>query len=209
MKVTNLAIKYRTSIVVLTVLLVLGGFLSYVTIPKESNPSIEIPNIIITTLYPGASPDDIETLVTQQIEREVQNVNGIKEIRSTSTEGVSSVMIEFNPDISIDEAYQKVRDRVDIAKPELPTDVEEPIVSEIDLSQFPVMTVNLAATYSLARLKEVAEELQDRFESIPSVLEVDLIGGLEREEIGRASCRECGQIGGRAGTQRKRSVKAV
>ena len=181
MKVTNLAIKYRTSIVVLTVLLVLGGFLSYVTIPKESNPSIEIPNIIITTLYPGASPDDIETLVTQQIEREVQNVNGIKEIRSTSTEGVSSVMIEFNPDISIDEAYQKVRDRVDIAKPELPTDVEEPIVSEIDLSQFPVMTVNLAATYSLARLKEVAEDLQDRFESIPSVLEVDLIGGLERE----------------------------
>lgn len=181
MKITDLALKYRTSIVVLTVLLIVGGLLAYVTIPKESSPSIEIPNIVITTIYPGVSPDDIETLVTQQIEKEVQNVNGIKEIRSTSTEGVSTVIIEFNPDVSIDEAYQKVRDKVDIAKPTLPTDVEEPIVSEIDISQFPVMTVNLAAEYSLARLKEVGEDLQDVLESIPSVLEVDLVGGLERE----------------------------
>ena len=181
MKITNLAINYRTSIVILTVVLVIGGLISYRTIPKEANPSIEIPNIVVTTIYPGASPDDIESLVTQPIELEVQSVTGIVEIRSTSTEGVSTVVIEFDPDVSIDDALQKVRDRVDIAKTELPSEAEEPIISEIDIQEFPIMTINLAADYSLARLKEVAEELQDELESIPSVLEIDLIGGLERE----------------------------
>ncbi len=181
MKITNLAIRYKTSVIILTVILVVGGLISYQTIPKEANPSIEIPNIVVTTIYPGASPDDIESLITQPIEIEVQSVNGIKEIRSTSTEGVSTVVIEFDPDVSIDDALQKVRDRVDIAKPELPGEAEEPIISEIDIQEFPIMTINLAADYSLARLKEVAEELQDELEGIPSILEVDLIGGLERE----------------------------
>src|SRR5690606_29682916 len=107
MRITNLSIKYRTSVVVLTVMLSLGGLISYITIPKESSPSIEIPNIVVTTIYPGASPDDIESLITQPIEREVQSVNGITEIRSTSTEGVSTVIIEFSPDISMDDAFQK------------------------------------------------------------------------------------------------------
>ena len=181
MKITNLAIRYRTSIVILTLVLVIGGLISYQTIPKEANPSIAIPNIVVTTVYPGASPDDIESLITQPVELEVQSVNGIVEIRSTSTEGVSTVVIEFDPDISIDDALQKVRDRVDIAKTEIPSEAEEPIISEIDVQEFPIMTINLAAEYSLARLKEVAEELQEELEGIPSVLEVDLIGGLERE----------------------------
>ncbi|MFK7848717.1 MAG: efflux RND transporter permease subunit [Rhodothermales bacterium] len=181
MRITNLAIQYRTSILVLTGLLVVGGLISYQTIPKESNPSIEIPNIIVTTVYPGASPDDIESLITQHIEQEVQSINGITEIRSTSTEGVSTVVIEFDPDVSIDEALQKVRDKVNIAKSEIPGEAEEPLINEIDVQEFPIMTINLASSYSLARLKEVAEELEDELESIPTVLEVDLIGGLERE----------------------------
>jgi len=181
MRITNLAIKYRTSIVVLTAILVVGGLLSYLTIPKESSPSIEFPNIVVTTIYPGASPDDVESIITQPIEQEIQGINGIKEIRSTSVEGVSTVIVEFDPDVSMDEAFQKVRDRVDIAKAELPADVEEPLVNEIDFSEFPIMTINLAANYSLTRLKEVAEDLQDDLEAIPSVLEVDLVGGLERE----------------------------
>lgn len=181
MTITNLAIRYRTSIIVLTAILVIGGLISYQTIPKEANPSIEIPNIVVTTVYAGASPNDIESLVTQPIEQEVQSVTGIKEIRSTSTEGVSTVIIEFNPDVSIDDALQKVRDRVNVAKAEIPGEAEEPLVSEIDLQEFPIMTINLAADYSLARLKEVAEELEDEIETIPSVLDVDVLGGLERE----------------------------
>ncbi len=181
MKITDLAIQYRPSIAVLTVMLVLGGLASYVTIPKESFPSIEIPNIIITTIYPGASPDDIESLLTEPIEREIQAINGIKEIRSTSVEGVSSVIIEFDPDVSMDEAFQKVRDKVDVAKSELPDDVEEPLVSEIDLQEFPIMNINLSAPYSLARLKQVAEDLAEELEAIPNILDVPVIGGLERE----------------------------
>lgn len=181
MKITNTAITYRTTILVLTFVLSLGGIYSYITIPKESNPSIEIPQVVVTTIYPGASPDDVESLITQHIEREVKGINGIKEIRSTSTEGVSSVIVEFEPDVSIDDAFAKVRDKVDLAKPDLPSDVEEPMVSEIDFTQFPILTINLSAPYPLTRLKRVAENLQDELESIPSVLAVDLIGGLDRE----------------------------
>lgn len=178
---TNLAIKYRVVVLILTGMLVLGGFLAYTTLPKESQPSIEIPTIIITTVYPGASPNDIENLITQRIEKEVQGLNGIKEIRSTSTEGVSSITVEFDPSVEMDEAFQGVRDRVDLAKSELPGDAEDPIVSEINLSEFPIMFVNLAGDYGLANLRDVAERLQDDLEGIRSVLGVDLVGGIERE----------------------------
>ena len=181
MQVTNLSIKYRTTVVVLTVLLAVGGLYSYLSIPKESRPSIEIPNIVVTTLYPGASPNDVESLVTQEIEQEIEGINGIDNIRSTSTEGVSSVVVEFTPDVAMDKAYQEVRDKVDIAKQDLPEDVEEPMVNEIDISEFPIMTVNLSANYSLARLKEVAEDVQEEVEGIPSILEATLVGGLTRE----------------------------
>ena len=181
MRITNTAIKYRTSIVVLTLLLVAGGLYSYVTLPKEAQPSIEIPTIVVTTIYPGASPNDVESVVTQVIEQELSSINGIKELRSISTEGVSTIVIEFTPDVEMSEASQKVRENVDIAKADLPTDTEEPLISEIDTSEFPILTVNFAAKYSLARLKQVAEDVQDEIEGIPSVLEADLIGGLERE----------------------------
>jgi multidrug efflux pump subunit AcrB len=181
MKITNTAITYRTSVLVLTAIVIFGGLASYTSIPKESYPSIEIPYIVVTTIYPGASPDDIESLLTQPIEQEVQSINGIKEIRSTSTEGISSIVVEFDPQVSIDDAFQKVRDKVDIAKPDLPDDAEEPMVNEIDLTQFPIMTINLTADYSLARLKEVAENLADELETISSVLQVDIFGGLDRE----------------------------
>jgi len=181
MRITDISIQYRTSVLVLTAILTIGGLLSYLTIPKEANPSIEIPQIVVTTIYPGASPDDIESLVTQHIEQEVQGLSGIKEIRSTSTEGVSTVIVEFDPDVSIDDALQKVRDKVGIAKSEIPPEAEEPLVSEIDLQEFPIMTINLAAGYSLARLKDVAEDLEEQLEGIPSVLKVDVIGALERE----------------------------
>ncbi|SHK20735.1 efflux RND transporter permease subunit [Rhodothermus profundi] len=182
MKVTNLAIRQRTTVLVLTALLAVGGLVSYLTIPKESFPSIEIPNIVITTIYPGASPEDIESLITKPIEEELQGITGIDEIRSTSTEGVSTIVVEFLPDqITLDEAFQKVRDKVDIAKAKLPEDAEEPMVNEIDLSELPIMTINLAAPYALSRLKEVAEDLSDELEALPDVLEATVVGGLERE----------------------------
>jgi len=181
MFLTDFATHHRTSIVVLSVLLAIGGLYSYVVLPKESAPSIEVPIINVTTIYPGASPDDVAELITREIEQELQGISGIKEIRSTSTEGISSIVVEFLPDVPIDDAEQDVRDQVETAKSDLPPDAEDPIISEIDTSEFPIMTINLAADYSLTRLKELAEDLRDEIESMPGVLEVDISGGLERE----------------------------
>ncbi len=181
MQITNLAINNRTAIVVLTFALTIGGLISYVALPKESQPQIEFATIVVTTIYPGASPDDVESIITQEVERELSSVDGLDDLTSTSTEGVSTVIAEFFPDKDIDQANQDVREAVDLAKTEFPSDVEEPIVSEIDFADFPVVTVNLLTDGSLTALRETAEELQDDIESVPGVSEVDLLGGLERE----------------------------
>lgn len=181
MKIIDLAIRNRVAVVVLAVLLSFGGLVAYLTIPKESIPQIEFATIVVTTIYPGASPDDIESIITQEIEREVTTINGIDELRSISTEGVSTVIVEFLPSVDVKDAKQEVREAVERAKAEFPTEVEEPVISEIDTSEFPVVNVNLAAEYSLARLRDVAEDLRDEVESVPGVLEVMLVGGLERE----------------------------
>ncbi len=181
MKITNLSIKYRTAIAVFTLLLAIGGLASYLTIPKESNPSIEFPQIVVTSIYPGASPSDVESTVSQVVEQEISSINGIDEMRSTSSEGVSTVVVEFTPDVDTDKAYQEVNRAVDRAQPDLPDAVEEPLVDEINTDDFPIMTLNLSGTYSLARLKEVAEDLQDDLEGISTVLEANIIGGLTRE----------------------------
>ena len=125
----------KVSVAVLMV--ALFGVIGVFRMPMQLTPEVNVPTITVETRWRGASP--------QEIEQEVQSVNGIKEIRSTSTEGVSTVVIEFDPNVSIEEAYQKVRDKVDIAKTDLPTDVEEPRVDEIDFSEFPILTINLAS----------------------------------------------------------------
>ena len=181
MKITNLSIKYRTAIAVFTLILAVGGLVSYLTIPKESQPSIEFPQIVVTSLYPGASPSDVESTVTQVLEQEISSINGIDEMRSTSSEGVSTIVVEFTPDVDTDKAYQEVNRAVDRGQPDLPEAVEEPMVDEINTDEFPIMTINLSGSYSLARLKEVAEDLQDDLEGISTVLEANLIGGLTRE----------------------------
>ncbi|WP_412060964.1 efflux RND transporter permease subunit [Rubrivirga sp. IMCC45206] len=181
MKITDLSISNRTAIVVLTLALSVGGLVSYVALPKESQPQIEFAQIIVTTIYPGASPADVEAIITQEVEREVATLSGLDNLRSTSTEGVSTVIAEFLPDKDIDEASREVREAVDRAKVEFPSDVEEPIVSDIDFADFPVLTVNLLTDGSLTALRATAEDLQDDIEGVPGVNGVDLIGGLQRE----------------------------
>jgi multidrug efflux pump subunit AcrB len=178
---TSLAIRNPTSVVVLIVLIVVMGINSYVTIPKESSPEITIPFVVVNTIYSGASPDDVESLLTQPIEKELATIGDIKNLTSTSVEGYSSITVEFQAGTDMDEALQQVREKVDLATPELPAEVEDPTVLEINISEFPIMQVNISGEYNQVRLKEVAEELQDRLEAVPEVLEVTLSGGLERE----------------------------
>lgn len=178
---TSFAVDHRTSTVVLLVIVTFTGIFSYNRIPKESFPELVIPIIAVNTFYPGVSPADIETLVTRPIEEELFTISDIKELTSTSVEGYSSVVAEFETTVDLNDALQRVREKVDLAKPELPEDAEEPQIQEFNVSETPIMQVNLSGEYGLVRLKEIGEELQDRVEQIPEILRVDLRGGLERE----------------------------
>jgi multidrug efflux pump len=178
---TTFALAHRTSVVMLFLIVSLAGTIAYRTIPKESSPEIAIPLVAVNTSYAGVSPADIETLVTRPLEDELNTIAEVREMMSTSVEGYSSITVEFSVRTDLTEALQKVREKVDLARPKLPADAEEPTIVEFNFSDFPIMQVNLAGEYGLLRLKEIGEELQDRIEQLPQVLRVDLRGGLERE----------------------------
>jgi len=180
-KISSFSIDNGISVLVMLFLITVIGVRSYLAIPKEAQPDITVPNIIVITLYPGVAPEDMESLITQKIEDKVNEIGSIKKLSSTSTEGYSSINIEFESDVDIDEALQKVREKVDLAKPDLPSAAEEPMIQEINFSEFPIMQINLSGQYSLDRLKKIAEDLKDKVEGITSVLEVDMAGELERE----------------------------
>lgn len=178
---SSFSIKNRISVLVIIFLISIMGVTSYITLPKESFPNINIPYVFVVTVYPGVSPEDIESLVTRKLEDELAGISEVKTMTSTSNEGISTINLEFDTNIQIEEALQKVREKVDLAKSELPDEAEDPIVQEVNLAEFPIMQVNLSGNYDLEILKELAEDLQDKLESVNSVLGVDLTGGLERE----------------------------
>ncbi len=180
-RLTSFAVGHRTSVVMLFILVLLAGLVSYLNLPKEYQPEIVLPMIAVNTIYPGVSPADIETLITRPLEEELNTISEVEEMTSTSVEGYSSITVEFTVDSDLNEALQQVREKVDLATPELPVDAEEPTIVEFNFTEFPIMQVNLAGGYGLVRLKELGEELQDLFEQIPEVLRADVRGGLERE----------------------------
>ncbi|HUU69955.1 MAG TPA: efflux RND transporter permease subunit [Planctomycetota bacterium] len=181
MIISDTAIRNRISVGVLVVLIAIAGIYSYRTLPLESAPDVPIPVILVTTVYEGVSPVDVESTVTSKIEKELAGLKGLKELRSTSLEGMSLVVVEFMPDVIIEDALQYVRDRVDKAKPDLPLDAEEPSVREINVADFPIMMVAVSGDISPVQMKLIADDLEDRIEQLPGVLNVDVMGTLERE----------------------------
>ena len=181
MKLTNLAVDNRVTVYILIFGVIIFGLSSYVSLPRESSPDVSIPLVIVSTPYPGVSPIDVEGLVTQPLERKLKSLKDIKQISSSTKEGLSTIRVEFNVGVDIDDALRRVRDEVNSTRPELPADILDPIVSEINLSEFPIMYVNVGGNVGLPRLKSIAEKLQDRFEEIPGVLRADLAGALEPE----------------------------
>ncbi|TVP42098.1 MAG: efflux RND transporter permease subunit, partial [Gemmatimonadales bacterium] len=121
------------------------------------------------------------TLVTRPLEDELNGISDVRQMTSTSVEGYASILVEFTTGVDLESALRKVRERIDLARPKLPADVEEPAIVEFDISEIPVMQVNLSGEYGLVRLKEIGELMQDRIEQLPEVLRVDLRGGLDRE----------------------------
>ena len=178
------AIDNRTSIYVVTVLITLIGLVSYINLPKESFPEITIPKIFVNTIYPGTSPTNMENLVTRPIEKQMKGISGVKKVTSQSLQDYSVITIEFNTDVDIAVAKQKVKDAVDKAKPDLPTDLPaDPNVMDVNLSELPILYVNVSpkTQMDIIKLNDIAENLQDRIEGLKQVSKVDLICAPVRE----------------------------
>jgi len=176
------ALKRQATVLALLVIIVIAGIYCYATLPRESFPDITIPYVFVTTTYEGVAPEDMEQLITIPIERKLKGIDNVEEIRSTSAEGISTVAIKFLPKVDLDDAVQKVRDKVDQAKNDLPADLaDDPTIAEVNFSDMPVIRVVLSGPFSLRRLQSLAEDLQDQIESVTGVLEARISGGLERE----------------------------
>lgn len=179
---TSWSINNRTSIFVLAIFMAILGLVSYNRIAKEQFPEIIIPTFIVSTPYPGTSPVDMENLVTRPLEKNIKAIKGVKKITSNSIQDYSSVVVEFVTGVDVTDARQKLKDAVDKTIPDLPNDLpKNPTIIEIDLSDIPIMYVNLSGDYSLDKLKKYAETMQDRIETLSEINRVDIVGGLDRE----------------------------
>ena len=181
-KFSSVAVDNGTSIFLLTFMILLFGIQSYQRMPKEQYPDVSFPTVYINTPYFGNSAKDIEDLITRPIEKELQQLTGVKDIRSTSIQDFSVITAEFIAEMEMEEVLRKVKDAVDLAKSELPSDLdEEPLVMELNASEFPIMTVNLSGPFSMDELRKYAEYLEDEIEDIDEISKVEVKGVLERE----------------------------
>lgn len=179
---TEFAVDNATSIFIITLMILIFGLQAYQAVPKEQFPEVDFPQVYVNTPYFGNSAKDIESLITRKLEKELQSVDGMKSISSTSIQDFSIIVVEFNSGEDIDEAVRRVKDAVDKAKQELPTDLDnDPAVLDINLAEIPIVTVNLSGDYSNDELLHYAEFLQDKIEALDEIARVEIKGELERE----------------------------
>jgi len=182
MKLSDYAVRQRISVIVLAVIILFFGAYCYKVMPRESAPDITIPFVFVSTTYKGVSPSDIETSITIPIEKKLKGLEGVKKVHSISSEGESSISIEFVTGTDIDSAIEKVRNKVDEAKNDLPADLEDdPSVFEVNFSEMPIVVFSLSGNCGNPCLKKIADEIEDEIEAIPGVLDVTIAGALERE----------------------------
>jgi multidrug efflux pump len=175
------AIDNKTAVYVLVFLITVLGLVSYNNLPKENFPDIAQSKVFVTTIYQGQSPQNIELLVTRQIEKRLKSTKGLKKVTSNSVQNVSIITAEFNGDIKIKDAKQDVKDAVDKAKPDLPqndNNLKEPVISDINVADLPILYVNISGNYDLKKLKEYADNLKDDIESFKEISKVDEVGAL-------------------------------
>ncbi|MFC3679665.1 efflux RND transporter permease subunit [Bacterioplanoides pacificum] len=175
------SLQRSRTVLMLFCLVALVGVTTLVTIPKESNPDITVPLVYVSVTHDGIAPEDADTLIYKPLEKELRSLDGLKEMVSTASAGHLSIQLEFYTDTDIDQALLDVRQKVDDAKGELPLDSKEPKVKEINVALFPVMVVTLSGEVNETELYAVADDLQDRLEALPGVLEATVRG--KREEI--------------------------
>lgn len=183
-KPTSWAVDNRTAMYIITIIITLMGLRTFNTLPKEQFPDIVVPTISVSTVYFGTSPKDMENLVTRPIEKQIKGLTGakIKKVNSISQQDFSLITVEFQTDVNVDIAKDKVKNAVDRAKTDLPTDLTvQPNVQEFTFSELPIMFVNVSGDYDAVKLKEYADKLQDRFEELPMISKAEIVGAPERE----------------------------
>lgn len=180
---STFAIKNKPVVFLLLAMILVGGITAYNTMPRENFPEVVVPTIFVGTVYPGNSPSDIENLISRPIEKEINTINGINNIKSTSIQDYSMIIVEFGFEVEPDKALQEVKDAVDRAKQELPDDLDkDPDVFEMDFSELiPIMNVNLSGDIPMDFLKEYAEYLEDEIEKLPEITDVEIKGARDRE----------------------------
>ena len=171
------AVFTRTrSVLLLLILILSAGAYSYITIPKEAAPEIYIPIFIVNVSYPGISSEDSSRLLVKPLERKLQSLEGLRKMTARAGEGFATVILEFDPGYDQQKAIQSVRDETDNATPDLPAGANRPVIREIDISLFPVLTIALSGNLPERELNLIARELEEKLETISGVLEVDLSG---------------------------------
>ena len=174
--------KFKITYLILLTIIFVGGF-ALMTLPREADPEVKIPFAIVTTVYPGATPTDMEDLVTNKIEDKIKNLENLRRYTSGSSTGVSSVFVEFEADADIKESVRKLKDAVDLTKTSLPADAEDPVVTELRANDIPIVTYSLVGEYSDPELKTFADDIQEALESISGVSKVPILGGVEQEYL--------------------------
>lgn len=183
-KPTSWSVDNKTAVYIIAAIISIYGLYKFNTMPKEQFPDIVVPTISIVTVHVGNSPKDIENLVTRPIEKQLKGISGAKviKIQSTSQTDYSLIVIEFDTDVKTDIAKQKVKDAIDKAKTDLPTDLtQQPDVQEFAFSEMPIMFVNVSGDYDPVKLKFYADKMQDKFEELTEVTRAEIVGAPERE----------------------------
>ncbi|RLD41346.1 MAG: AcrB/AcrD/AcrF family protein, partial [Bacteroidetes bacterium] len=179
---TTASIKNINTVILLTIVLAVYGLLTYIQMPKESFPDIKIPKVFVKTVYPGNPPVDMENLITRPLEKELKTIKGMKELSSTSSQDNSDIIVEFKSDFDIKKAVQDVKDAVDKAKSELPDDLKmDPIVLELDASEFPILSINLSGDFSIEEFRNISDDLKDEIEAISEISKVNIKGLNDRQ----------------------------
>jgi multidrug efflux pump len=181
---TSFSLRNKITVYVLTFIIVAAGIYSYITLPKENFPEVEQPTVYVSTIHPGNSPEDMESLITRELEKEINTIEGVDNIQSTSVQDFSAIVVEFQVGIDVDDAVIDVKDAVDRAKSELPSDLKsDPSVIKFSFSEnFPILNINLTdPSKSLDELNDIAEYLEDEIEKFQEVSKVNIVGVDEKE----------------------------
>jgi len=182
MSLPGLSVKRPVTFFMVFLAFVGVGIVAFFGLKMDLYPELELPTVAIITTYQGASPEDIESLITKPIEETVATVEGLDTLTSESREGISIVMAKFVWGQDMDIAERHVREKVDLIRSYLPEDADEPLIFKFDPTLMPVMAIGVSGEKSLAELRRIAEdEIEPRLERIQGVAAADTSGGEERE----------------------------